>query len=699
MSLTRKIFNIFFFIFVAQILVIGAGSFYLYSSKNDKYPLEVLNSLTKIDQAIVEGVILQNKLGSTLARDLISYKLLELNNIDSVEFLRPAPPDRIIFELMLRDCIIYQKATVCINSKTGSAVSLIPLILADEKQGYLKLEKSLGFADKENEKLLLTIGLTVMIVFLINLFTLFMIWWKFLRPETSMLLKVFETAEENPNLQVHEYKMIQNSFLGAIKEIKKKESEEVLLKYQLQKFNLATQVAHDIRSPLEVLKGLKSELGSLPESSRRIIQLSINRIEEIAYNLLKNNRDDVLNDLPDNSENLLALIVNLIIEKRYEFRDLNSVNIIENFNESSLRYFSVINRSMLKSIISNLINNSVDAFCNRGGTIQIDLSEDNNFNVVVIADNGEGIHPEIVKEIFIKGFTTKTHGNGLGLYNAKKSIEAAGGRLEFVTSIGTGTTFKIFLPKALPPATFVELLDISKYSKVIILDDDVAFHEIWKRKFYDQDIVVEHIFSIKQIFSSYENLDSDILFLCDYELMDSEYNGIEVIKKYQKHDNCILVTARSEEAEIRENCLQNNIKILPKNLVNFISIKNSKSVAMDTLDSTIPVPVILIDDDRLIRLNWLLYCQKNGLNFFEFETIEEFINSSSSHQIDSLIFIDSNLKNGIKGEVESEKIFKLGFRNLYLSTGYLADSIDKPDWIKMVCSKNPNNIKFLIENP
>ena len=51
---------------------------------------------------------------------------------------------------------------------------------------------------------------------------------------------------------------------------------------------VATQVAHDIRSPLEMLKGLKLEIHELPESSRRRIQLSINRIEEITFILLKN---------------------------------------------------------------------------------------------------------------------------------------------------------------------------------------------------------------------------------------------------------------------------------------------------------------------------------------------------------------------------------------------------------------------------
>ena len=102
--------------------------------------------------------------------------------------------------------------------------------------------------------------------------------------------------------------------------------------------------------------------------------------------------------------------------------------------------------------------------------------------------------------------------------------------------------------------------------------------------------------------------------------------------------------------------------------------------------------IILVDDDRLIHLNWKAHCKKNGLEFHGFYSIEAFLVDSSSFDKASRFYIDSNLGDGVRGEIESEKIFVLGFLNLYLATGYDKGSIAKPSWIKEVYSKSPENI-------
>ncbi len=102
------------------------------------------------------------------------------------------------------------------------------------------------------------------------------------------------------------------------------------------------------------------------------------------------------------------------------------------------------------------------------------------------------------------------------------------------------------------------------------------------------------------------------------------------------------------------------------------------------------VPIILVDDDRLIHLNWKAHCKKNSLEFHGFYSIKAFLGDSSSFNKASIICIDSNL--GVRGEIESEKIFALGFLNLYLAKGYEKGAIQKPAWIKEIYSKSPENI-------
>jgi signal transduction histidine kinase len=245
---------------------------------------------------------------------------------------------------------------------------------------------------------------------------------------------------------------------------------------------LTTQVAHDIRSPLEVLKGLKDEMSYFPDSTKKRIQLSINRIEEIAYNLLNTYKEASNKNPVLMSEDLLSILLSTITEKNIEYRKHEKLKIRDNLVSNSLGNFSKINRPTFKSILSNLINNSVESTIGQNGLVLISLDFDLTFNRIIISDNGLGISPDIKSKLFTKGFTTKKTGNGLGLYNAKQDIEAAGGTIVCESEVGKGTTFIISLPKSEAPATFIGTIDAYKYEKIIVLDDDPAFHEVWAKR-------------------------------------------------------------------------------------------------------------------------------------------------------------------------------------------------------------------------
>ena len=231
--------------------------------------------------------------------------------------------------------------------------------------------------------------------------------------------------------------------------------------------------------------------------------------------------------------------------------------------------------------------------------------------------------------------------------------------------------------------------------------------------------MIEHIYSVKEMLSKYQALHPKILLLSDFELMDKHHDGIDTILKLNHIEHSILVTARDEELAIQERCLEAGIRRLPKSLVSYVKVISDLSESLkhqdaskleiasmvgeyqesadiiksdDKLFQTPSSKIILIDDDRLVRFNWAQHCNKKGLPFSGFQSIEEFIFSSSAFEKETKIYIDSNLGDGILGEVESEKIFNLGFLNLYISTGYEKNSIVKPSWIKEIYSKSPENI-------
>ena len=103
----------------------------------------------------------------------------------------------------------------------------------------------------------------------------------------------------------------------------------------------------------------------------------------------------------------------------------------------------------------NLVRNAVEAI-DRNGVIKLRARADRKYlhhqpaHVVIleVKDNGKGIPPEVQKRLFDPFFTTKETGTGLGLSIAARIVQSHGGRLEYQTATGIGTTFGIVLPAA-----------------------------------------------------------------------------------------------------------------------------------------------------------------------------------------------------------------------------------------------------------
>ncbi len=108
-----------------------------------------------------------------------------------------------------------------------------------------------------------------------------------------------------------------------------------------------------------------------------------------------------------------------------------------------------------KHVILNIINNSKDAFNERGikdKKIKIKVNEDEEHQIIEIVDNAGGIKEDVLPHIFKANFTTKAEGKGtgVGLYMSKMIIEDnMQGKIiaNNTDMINNGVEFKIFLPK------------------------------------------------------------------------------------------------------------------------------------------------------------------------------------------------------------------------------------------------------------
>jgi PAS domain S-box-containing protein len=105
----------------------------------------------------------------------------------------------------------------------------------------------------------------------------------------------------------------------------------------------------------------------------------------------------------------------------------------------------------LQQVLDNLISNAVK-FSVSGGRVEVRASHDSSEWRIDVADTGIGIPPSEVDHLFDRFFRAsnarraEVPGTGLGLPTARAIVERHGGRIEVASTVGSGTTFTVYLP-------------------------------------------------------------------------------------------------------------------------------------------------------------------------------------------------------------------------------------------------------------
>lgn len=102
--------------------------------------------------------------------------------------------------------------------------------------------------------------------------------------------------------------------------------------------------------------------------------------------------------------------------------------------------------NLLGQVMLNIMKNAIQAMKGRKNS-KLDVNVENNSNqtLIKITDNGPGIAPEILNEIFVPFFTTKTEGTGIGLSIARQIMRAHGGNIKVTSIPEKETTFTLSL--------------------------------------------------------------------------------------------------------------------------------------------------------------------------------------------------------------------------------------------------------------
>jgi two-component system CheB/CheR fusion protein len=103
-----------------------------------------------------------------------------------------------------------------------------------------------------------------------------------------------------------------------------------------------------------------------------------------------------------------------------------------------------LDEAALQHAVINLLLNAVQA-CGRGGSVAIGAEAGNPVRIRV-EDDGRGIAPEHLKQIFEPFCSMRKGGTGLGLFLSLNFVKSCGGDITVSSSVGSGSTFELALP-------------------------------------------------------------------------------------------------------------------------------------------------------------------------------------------------------------------------------------------------------------
>jgi hypothetical protein len=212
---------------------------------------------------------------------------------------------------------------------------------------------------------------------------------------------------------------------------------------------IAAGVAHEINNPLasisQSLVLLKRAIPTEHPHYRYMAKVEdcIDRIAQITKHLYQLYRPSCPTPTPID----LCLCIRAAAEIMKERLESHRMQI--NFPIQLQPIITHASQGELVQVICNLIHNAIDA-SPPDSTIEVSLATGRETLSIFVADQGEGISPEDAPHIFEPFYTTKHNqtdgGMGLGLSISHSLVESMGGTLDFSTTIGHGSIFRITLP-------------------------------------------------------------------------------------------------------------------------------------------------------------------------------------------------------------------------------------------------------------
>lgn len=319
------------------------------------------------------------------------------------------------------------------------------------RDDYRRIESQKEYFETGTGSFLMLISIVIVgIAYLISIY----ISGNIVRPVLELSSASKQIAMGNNKLHIEkrsddEIGVLVDSFNSMAKQLDENQ-KFMFQKQKLEAWNeMARKLVHEIKNPLTP------------------IRLSAERMRK----LVKEGNPNMENAVIIGSETIITEVNSLLKlvsefnnfarlpEKKPEFSNLNKLidesillfNSYENvefvFTRDADLPDILIDRSLIRQALNNIISNAIQAF-HENGVIVITTGADDSdcYQMVSIKDNGPGIKEADIEKIFEPGFTLKKTGTGLGLAIVEKIILEHNGKIYCRSELGHGAEFIFMFP-------------------------------------------------------------------------------------------------------------------------------------------------------------------------------------------------------------------------------------------------------------
>lgn len=262
----------------------------------------------------------------------------------------------------------------------------------------------------------------------------------------TILSRQASTALENARLYTE--------LRGTIRQLEESQLKLIQAEKMSALGRLTASIAHEVNNPLQAVRNclhlVNREELPMPKRMEYLATANseVERLMVTMRQMLDFSRPST-GDRISTDINALIETVLLLIDKQFQKQN---IQIKKKFGQNLPNV--IVARNQIQQVFLNIILNAMEVMPD-GGKIEIQSRQIGDCVEVYFTDTGPGIPEEHRSQVFEPFMSTKTQGTGLGLSVSYNIVEAHGGKLELVNSLGRkqkrGASFRVTLP--IPEAT------------------------------------------------------------------------------------------------------------------------------------------------------------------------------------------------------------------------------------------------------